>query len=162
MGKGSPRTLIISSPLRGIVVNLEDVEDPVFAEKMVGDGLAIKPQDRNVYSPAAGRITQLFPTHHALGITTDTGLEILLHLGLDTVKLKGEGFTAFVEEGQDVAAGDRLLAVDWDYVAGKADSPVSPVVITNMELVEKLEVIAEGEVNSGDDLFRVIIKEVKG
>lgn len=151
-----PKTIVIKSPLKGKLVNLVDVPDPVFAEKMIGDGVAIKPLDKNVYAPVSGKIVQLFHTNHALGIEIAGGLELLLHLGLDTVKLKGEGFTALVEEKQQVRTGDKLFEVDWDIIREKAVSTITPVVITNMEVVEKMEVLAEGELSVGDDLYRVI------
>ncbi|QTL99775.1 PTS glucose transporter subunit IIA [Iocasia frigidifontis] len=151
-----PKTIVIKSPLKGKLVNLVDVPDPVFAEKMIGDGVAIKPLDKNVYAPVSGKIVQLFHTNHALGIEIAGGLELLLHLGLDTVKLKGEGFTALVEEKQQVRTGDKLFEVDWDIIREKAVSTITPVVITNMEVVEKMEVLVEGELSVGDDLYRVI------
>lgn len=151
-----PKTIVIKSPLKGKLVNLVDVPDPVFAEKMIGDGVAIKPLDKNVYAPVSGKIVQLFHTNHALGIEIAGGLELLLHLGLDTVKLKGEGFTALVEEKQQIRTGDKLFEVDWDIIREKAVSTITPVVITNMEVVEKMEVLVEGELSVGDDLYRVI------
>lgn len=151
-----PKTIVVKSPLKGKLVNLVDVPDPVFAERMIGDGVAIKPLDKNVYAPVSGKIVQLFYTNHALGIEIAGGLELLLHLGLDTVKLKGEGFTALVEEKQQIRTGDKLFEVDWDIIKEKAVSTITPVVITNMEVVEKMEVLAEGELSVGDDLYRVI------
>lgn len=151
------KSLIVKSPLKGEVVKLENVPDPVFSEKMTGDGLAIKPDDKNVYAPVDGKITQLFHSHHALGITTENGLELLLHLGLETVNLNGEGFTVFVEENQNISAGDKLFEVDWQLIEEKAESTITPIIITNMELVEKIEVLKDGITSVGDELYKVIL-----
>ncbi|HHV73250.1 PTS sugar transporter subunit IIA [Thermoanaerobacterium sp. PSU-2] len=128
----------IVSPFNGRLINIEDVPDPVFSGKMVGDGVAVEPKDGVVYSPVDGEVIQLFPTKHAIGIRSSGGLEILIHIGMDTVEMKGEGFESFVEEGQKVKTGDKLIVFDIDKV--KENHPIiSPVIITNMELVEKMK-----------------------
>lgn len=149
------KSLIIKSPLKGEIVELENVPDPVFSEKMTGDGVAIKPVDKFVYAPVNGKVIQSF--HHALGIKTNFGLELLLHLGLDTVSLNGEGFTAMVKENQYIKTGDKLFEVDWDLVERKAKSTISPILITNMELVKQIEILSDKNVMVGDDLYKVIL-----
>ena len=91
------------------MINIEDVKDPVFSQKMMGDGFAVEPENGHIVSPVAGKVTSVFPTKHALGLVTDNGLEVLVHIGLDTVSLEGKPFEVKVSEGQTVAAGDLLV-----------------------------------------------------
>ncbi|AGB19880.1 PTS sugar transporter subunit IIA [Thermoanaerobacterium thermosaccharolyticum] len=128
----------IISPFKGRLINIEDVPDPVFSGKMVGDGVAVEPEEGIVYSPVNGEIIQLFPTKHAVGIISSGGLEILIHIGMDTVEMKGDGFESFVEEGQKVKAGDKLIMFDIDKIK-ENHSIISPVIITNMEAVDKIK-----------------------
>lgn len=133
----------IYSPMVGKVINIEDVPDPVFKEKMVGDGLAIEPTEGTVYSPIDGTIIQIFPTKHAIGIKSQNGLEILVHIGMDTVEMKGEGFESFIEEGQNVKKGDKLITFDIDKI--KDQHPlISPIIITNMNIVDSIEKVDGG------------------
>ncbi|MEG0386713.1 MAG: PTS glucose transporter subunit IIA, partial [Niameybacter sp.] len=99
----------IISPMTGEAIDLSQVPDPVFSEKMVGDGIAIIPTENRVVAPCDGKIVQIFPTNHAIGIETTTGLDLLIHIGIDTVDLKGEGFKRLVEEGDTVKMGDPIL-----------------------------------------------------
>ncbi|KIQ95479.1 Glucose-specific phosphotransferase enzyme IIA component [Anoxybacillus thermarum] len=131
------REEVIVSPLTGNVRSLENVPDPVFAQKMMGDGFAIEPTDGVVVSPIHGEVVQVFPTKHAVGLRSDEGLEILIHVGIDTVHLHGEGFEAYVKAGDRVKAGDLLLSFDLALVQQKAKSPLTPVVITNGEVVNE-------------------------
>lgn len=121
----------IVAPLTGQVIRLEDVPDPTFAEKMIGDGLAIMPTDGTLVSPIEGEIVQLFPTKHAIGLQGKSGLEILIHIGLETVSLGGEGFEAHVKQGDQVKVGDPLITFDLDFIKEKAASHVTPIIITN-------------------------------
>lgn len=139
--------ITLVAPINGEVIALEDVPDPVFSEKMMGDGLAIRPTTGEVVSPVTGKIIQVFPTKHAIGILADNGAEILIHIGLETVNLKGEGFTAYVEEGNKVKQGDVLVRFDMDIVQKKAKSMVTPVIITNTDNMSRIE---------GKDVQRVI------
>ncbi|TDL88777.1 PTS glucose transporter subunit IIA [Vibrio vulnificus] len=127
------------APINGQVINIEDVPDPVFSGKMMGDGIAILPEEGLVVSPIDAEVIQVFHTKHALGLRTKQGIEWLIHIGLETVNLNGEGFEVHVEEGQKVKAGDKLVTFDIDFLKSKAPSIVTPIVITNGELVEKLE-----------------------
>ncbi|AEM77990.1 PTS sugar transporter subunit IIA [Thermoanaerobacter wiegelii] len=134
----------IYSPINGILLKIEDVPDPVFSQKMVGDGVALEPTEGIVYSPVNGTLVQLFPTKHALGIKTEEGLEILIHIGMDTVEMKGNGFESFALEGEKVKIGDKLLKFDMELV--KKEHPLtSPIIITNMDIVDKIVKESDGE-----------------
>ncbi|MTI59383.1 MAG: PTS glucose transporter subunit IIA [Firmicutes bacterium] len=149
---------VLKAPLSGELVQINDIPDEAFAQKMIGDGIAIKPTNPYLVSPSNGVVVQKFSTNHALGIKTDRGLEILLHMGIDTVELKGEGFEPLIKEGQQVTTGQKLLKIDWDIISEKAPSTISPIIITNMELVESIEVMANKTVETGDDLLSIKIK----
>lgn len=128
----------------GQVVALEQVKDPVFAQKMMGDGFAVEPANGNIVSPVSGTVSSIFPTKHALGLVTEAGLEVLVHIGLDTVSLEGKPFTVHVAEGQKVAAGDLLVTADLDAirVAGRETSTV--VVFTNAEAIKSVRLEKTG------------------
>ena len=127
------KDLKLYAPIKGEVIELEKVPDPVFAQKMLGDGIAIAPQEGIVYSPIDGEVVQFFETKHAIAIKGRTGIELLIHIGLDTVALKGEGFTGFVKNGDSVKVGQKLLEFDMEAVGSKAKSLITPVVITNSQ-----------------------------
>lgn len=135
----SKESLEIKFPIKGEAVDLQRVPDEVFASKMVGDGAAVIPSEGIVYSPVDGEVVQLFPTRHAIGIRTENGLEILIHIGIDTVQLKGEGFAYLVEQNQMVKAGERLMEFDLKLVMEKAKSVCTPVLITNMDMIRDIE-----------------------
>ena len=128
----------------GQVVALEQVEDPVFAQKMMGDGFAVEPANGNIVSPVTGTVSSIFPTKHALGLVTDSGLEVLVHIGLDTVSLEGKPFTVHVSEGQKVVAGDLLVTADLDAIreAGRKTSTV--VVFTNGDVLKSVKLEQTG------------------
>ena len=134
----------IYSVADGQVVALEQVEDPVFAQKMMGDGFAVEPANGNIVSPVTGTVSSIFPTKHALGLVTDSGLEVLVHIGLDTVSLEGKPFTVHVSEGQKVAAGDLLVTADLDAIreAGRKTSTV--VVFTNGDVLKSVKLEKTG------------------
>ncbi|BCB04426.1 PTS sugar transporter subunit IIA [Bacillus sp. KH172YL63] len=127
----TPKTIVALAPLTGTVKALEDVPDPVFSQRMMGDGMAIDPTVGKVVSPVDGEIMQLFPTKHAVGIKAKNGAEILIHIGLETVSMEGEGFEAHVSEGSKVKAGDPLISYDLELVKEKAKSTMTPIIITN-------------------------------
>ncbi|MGQ0453528.1 glucose PTS transporter subunit IIA, partial [Bacillus sp. SS-TM] len=129
----------IVAPLTGAVKNIEEVPDPVFAGRMMGDGVAIDPTEGVVVSPVDGEIVQLFHTKHAIGIKAKNGTEILIHVGLETVKMEGEGFEAHVSEGQAVKAGDKLISFDLELIREKAKSTITPIVITNTDAAESIK-----------------------
>lgn len=151
------KSISILAPMTGDIIEITQVEDEVFSEKMVGDGVAIEPREGIVVSPVQGRIVQIFPTKHALGIETVEGLEILIHIGLDTVELKGEGFKDYVKVGDEVKLGDKLLEVDLDFIRKSGRSTVSPIIITNMDIVKNISTKI-GNVNRGEDsIMNVVI-----
>lgn len=160
-GKDNKKTEeTIVAPLSGKVVNLEEVPDPVFSQKMMGDGIAIEPTEGKVVSPVAGEIVQLFPTKHAIGLKTDSGLEVLVHIGLETVGMEGEGFESHISSGDKVNVGDELITFDMDLVKEKAKSIITPIILTNGdEKVEGTEVLATGDVTKGEsELLHVKLK----
>lgn len=136
----------IVSPLKGKLVPITEVPDDVFAEKMMGDGFAIIPEDGLVVSPVNGKIVNVFPTKHAIGIQSSGGREVLIHVGLDTVNLKGEGFEMFISEGDTVKAGQPLLQADLDYIEKNAKSTITPIVFTNLGEGEKIVLKKQGDV----------------
>lgn len=121
------------SPLSGECVPVASIPDPVFAEKVLGDGVGITPTSGTVVAPADGTIIQVAHTFHALGIETADGLEILIHLGIDTVKLNGEGFTCHVKVGDKIKRGDKLMDVDWALLESKGYQTISPFIIVSMD-----------------------------
>lgn len=145
----------IANPIKGEVINLEKVPDDVFAAKMLGDGFAVIPKDNKVYAPVSGVIRVMFPTKHAVAIKTDEGIEVLVHVGIDTVKLGGEGFEAHVQKGDIVKKGDLLITFDQKLVQTKAKSLVSPVIITNMDLISSITVVF-GKLSKGKIAAKVI------
>ncbi|EIG26055.1 PTS system IIBC component [Streptococcus parasanguinis F0449] len=135
----------VHSVADGEVINIEDVKDPVFSQKMMGDGFAVEPENGHIVSPVAGKVTSVFPTKHALGLVTDNGLEVLVHIGLDTVSLEGKPFEVKVTEGQTVAAGDLLVEADLDAIreAGRETSTI--VVFTNADAIKSVKVEHTGK-----------------
>ena len=123
------KKLLILSPLTGKVMPLEDVPDPVFSQKIIGDGVAVFPSEGRIVSPVDGQVVSVADTGHAYGLKTEDGLEILIHVGLETVSLKGECFNVYVKPGDQVKAGDKLAEVDLGFLAEKNISPVTPVLI---------------------------------
>jgi sugar PTS system EIIA component len=147
------------APLTGKIVNIEEVPDPTFAQKMMGDGIAIEPTEGVVVSPVDGEIVQFFHTKHAIGIQSEAGAEILIHVGLETVSMNGEGFEGHVNVGDKVKAGDKLLSFDLKLIKEKAASTVTPIVITNGDAVESLDKRAASEATKGEtSLLQVKMK----
>ena len=128
----------------GQVVALEQVKDPVFAQKMMGDGFAVEPANGNIVSPVSGTVSSIFPTKHALGIVTEPGLEVLVHIGLDTVSLEGKPFTVHVAEGQKVAAGDLLVTADLDAIRAAGRETSTVVVFTNGDAIKSVKLEKTG------------------
>jgi phosphocarrier protein FPr len=140
----------LRAPLSGVVIRIEDVPDPVFAQKMVGDGVSIDPVSSTLVAPCAGRVIQLHSAGHAVTVAADNGLEVLMHIGLDTVHLKGEGFHPRVRAGDQVRAGDPLIDFDADFVAARATSLLTQIVITTLERIASMTP-ARGAVTAGVD-----------
>jgi glucose-specific phosphotransferase system IIA component len=132
------KTINIRAPFEGEVIDITEVSDQVFSSKMVGDGVAIKPKSRIAVAPCDGKISQIFPTNHAFGLVTKEGLEVLVHIGIDTVDLKGAGFKRLVEIGRNVKQGQGIIEIDIDYLKKSGKDIITPVVITNMDKVESI------------------------
>ena len=145
----------VHSVADGQVINIEDVKDPVFSQKMMGDGFAVEPENGKIVSPVAGKVTSIFPTKHALGLVTDNGLEVLVHIGLDTVSLEGKPFDVKVTEGQTVAAGDLLVEANLDAIreAGRETSTV--VVFTNADAIKSVKVEHTGKLAANAPVAKV-------
>ncbi|HDT2075760.1 PTS N-acetyl glucosamine transporter subunit IIABC [Enterobacter cloacae] len=146
------------SPVTGEVVAIEQVPDEAFASKAVGDGVAVKPTEKTVVSPAAGTIVKIFNTNHAFCLETENGAEIVVHMGIDTVALNGQGFTRLVEEGAEVVAGQPILEMDLDFLNANARSMISPVVCSNIDDFSGLVIQAKGQVVAG----QTPLYEIKG
>lgn len=135
----------VHSVADGEVINIEDVKDPVFSQKMMGDGFAVEPENGHIVSPVAGKVTSVFPTKHALGLVTDNGLEVLVHIGLDTVSLEGKPFEVKVSDGQTVAAGDLLVEADLDAIRAAGRETSTIVVFTNADAIKSVKVEHTGK-----------------
>ncbi|WP_430247519.1 PTS glucose transporter subunit IIA [Providencia sp. PAZ2] len=155
--KSSSGNIEIIAPLSGEIVNIEDVPDVVFAEKIVGDGIAIKPSGNKIVAPVDGTIGKIFETNHAFSIESDDGIELFVHFGIDTVELKGEGFKRIAEEGQSVKKGDVIIEFDLALLEEKAKSVLTPVVISNMDEIKELNKLS-GTVTVGETVIMRIKK----
>lgn len=129
----------IVAPISGGVIELSKVEDRVFASKMAGNGVGILADGDIVYAPSDGVVSLIFESNHAIGMTLANGIELLVHLGIDTVELNGEGFTRLIEEGTKVKAGDPVLKIDKDFIVNKGYSLATPVLITNTDMVKDIQ-----------------------
>lgn len=140
----------VTAPMSGTLLPLSQVSDPVFASKAMGDGFAVEPTDGGVYSPVSGKVTSIFPTKHAFGLVDEKGHEILVHIGIDTVSLQGEGFEVFVSEGDAVNTATKLAAVDLSVLKAQQKPATTMVIFTNQPELEinivKSKVIAQAEV----------------
>jgi sugar PTS system EIIA component len=134
----------ILQPLEGEIVPLDVVPDPVFSQKMIGDGFAVNPTNGTVVSPVDGEVISVFPTKHAVSVKSADGREILIHVGLETVTLNGEGFTAFVSDGQRVQKGQKLLEADFQAIKEKVPSIITPVIFTNLAENERVVIEEHG------------------
>ena len=158
MGGNGPEGTLLKAPLDGDILPIEEVPDPVFADKVVGDGLAINPTGNRVVAPCDGTIGKIFETNHAFSMETASGVELFVHFGIDTVELKGEGFKRIASEGQQINAGEPVIEVDLDFLREKARSLITPVVISNMDDVNRIEKNS-GSVTAGNsDLLTVFMK----
>lgn len=145
----------IFAPLSGELVPIEEVPDVVFAEKIVGDGIAIKPSGNKMVAPCDGTIGKIFETNHAFSIESDSGLELFVHFGIDTVELRGEGFTRIAQEGQQVKKGDTIIEFDLALLEAKAKSTLTPVVISNMDEVKEVTKHSGAVTQAEDVIMRV-------
>lgn len=149
----------IESVATGKVINLEDVPDDVFSSKMMGDGFAVVPSENEVVSPVDATVLSVFPTKHAMGLQTKEGLELLIHMGLDTVELDGEGFTTSVEEGDEIKAGQPIATMDIGFIKSKGKDTDIIVIATNMDKVNNVEIEGNKEVTKGDTIGQINLKK---
>ena len=157
--KKKEKTIVtIYSPINGKVIELKDVPDEAFAQKMVGDGCAIEPDKGIICSPIDGQLMNIFPTNHAIIFETIDGLEMIVHFGIDTVKLDGKGFQKLREPGP-IKIGDEIVKYNLDDIKDGVPSTRSPIIINNMEKVEKIEVLSLGKlVKIGEPIMKVTLK----
>jgi len=141
----------ILAPIDGRTIELSAVPDPVFAEKMAGDGIAIDTSGNIAAAPVDGVLSLVFRTNHAFGITLDSGIELLVHIGIDTVELEGEGFERIAEEGKRVKAGEPIIKIDREFVEGKGFSLITPVLITNIDRIKNMKCYLNKVVRAGSD-----------
>ncbi len=157
--KKKEKTIVtIYSPMNGKVIELKDVPDEAFAQKMVGDGCAIEPDKGIICSPIDGQLMNIFPTNHAIIFETIDGLEMIVHFGIDTVKLDGKGFQKLREPGP-IKIGDEIVKYNLDDIKDGVLSTRSPIIINNMEKVEKIEILSLGKiVKIGEPIMKIILK----
>jgi len=149
-GKEVNKDSVIYTPITGEYVKIEDIPDPVFAQKMMGEGFGVNPTEGEVVSPIEGKVDNVFPTKHAIGLKAENGLELLVHIGLDTVQLDGNGFEVLAESGDTVNVGDPLLRFDLDYIKENAKSVISPIIITNSDNTSSLSVVDVNTLTKGE------------
>lgn len=147
----------IYAPISGEIVNIEDVPDVVFSEKIVGDGVAVRPIGNKIVVPVDGVIGKIFETNHAFSMESKEGVELFVHFGIDTVELKGEGFTRIAQEGQSVKRGDTVIEFDLALLESKAKSVLTPIVISNMDEISCI-VKKSGEVVAGESVVLALKK----
>ena len=157
--KKKEKTIVtIYSPMNGKVIELKEVPDEAFAQKMVGDGCAIEPDKGSICSPIEGQLMNIFPTNHAIIFETIDGLEMIVHFGIDTVKLDGKGFQKLREPGP-IKVGDEIVKYNLDEIKDNVPSTRSPIIINNMEKVEKIEVLSLGKViKIGEPIMKITLK----
>jgi PTS system D-glucosamine-specific IIC component len=148
-------TFVLSSPMTGVAASITEAPDEAFAGKMMGDGAVVTPTEGLVVAPCDGDIAFVFPSKHAVGMSASNGMELLIHVGIDTVNLDGKGFEALVKDGDSVKKGDPLLKVDLDFVKANAPSITSPVIFTALDDNQVVRVLANGNVKSGEDLIAI-------
>ena len=149
------KRIVISSPVTGMAADLGTAPDEAFAQKMMGDGAVVTPEEAFVCAPEDGEVAFVFDTKHAIGYMTDSGISLLIHVGIDTVKLNGEGFEVLVENGQKVKKGQPMLKLDLDYLKANAPSLATPVLCTELEDHQRIRLLKEGPVKAGEPLFEV-------
>lgn len=133
------RNFQLSAPVDGKIIDLSEVPDEVFANKIAGDGVAIKPNGNIIVAPADGMLSLIFNTNHAFGMTLESGAEVMVHIGIDTVELDGKGFKRLAKEGTKVKMGDPIIEVDRNFIEGKGYSLITPMIITNLDIIKSIE-----------------------
>ena len=141
--------LVLVAPVNGKTIPLADVPDPVFSEKLAGEGIAIEPSDNLIVSPADGELSLVFKTKHAFALTLPNGIELLVHIGLETVGLNGEGFEQLVEAGTTVKAGTPIIKIDREFIKSKGCELITPILITNPDITTSITPIENIDVSAG-------------
>jgi PTS system D-glucosamine-specific IIC component len=149
------KTDIIYSPVDGMAADLSETPDEAFAGRMMGDGAMVLPEEATVYAPEDGEVSFVFETKHAIGFETVSGIGMLLHMGIDTVNLNGEGFEVFVKNGDQVKKGDPLMKLDLEFLKSHAPSLASPVLCTELSDHQKIRLLKTGKIKAGEELFAV-------
>ena len=147
--------IVIGSPVAGSLVSIKEVSDPTFGEEILGKGVAVIPSANHIYVPIDGKVATVFPTGHAVAVTGHDGTEILIHVGLDTVKLNGEHFTIHAEENQEVKKGDLLLEADLEQIKAAGYDIITPIVICNSDEYTEIQAEEPKDVSPGDDILRL-------
>ena len=146
--------VVLAADAVGAFVKMEDIPDEVFAQGILGPGCGIEPTGDTVYAPFDGTVTQIATTLHAVGMTSSEGTELLIHVGMDTVEMKGQGFTSLTKEGAKVKAGTPLLKVDLDAIRAAGHPTATAIIVTNGDDLGELKMLAEGDVLAGTPLFK--------
>lgn len=147
--------IVINSPVSGEVVALGNVPDPVFASEMLGKGIAVIPSEGKVYAPVSGKVVTVFTTKHAIGLVDENGVEVLIHIGLDTVNLSGQHFTSHVKGGDIVKAGQLLSEFDISAIKNAGYDVITPVIITNSPVFKEIEIVKTGQVGKGEEIVHI-------
>lgn len=147
--------IVVGAPIAGSLVSIKEVSDPTFGEEILGKGVAIIPSDDRIYAPVDGKVATVFPTGHAVAVVGNDGMEILIHVGLDTVKLNGEHFTIHAEEGQEVKKGDLLLEADLEQIKAAGYDIITPIVICNTDEFTEIQPEEPKTVAPGDDIMKL-------
>lgn len=148
--------ILLGAPAKGKAVPLSEVNDPTFSEGMLGQGVAVIPSEGKIYAPIDGEIGMVFDTLHAVSLTAENGAEVLIHVGLDTVKMNGDGFVGHVQAGDKVKKGDLLLEVDLEKVKEAGYDTITPMLICNTDDYASVEGLSGKDVNPGDDVIRIV------
>ncbi len=146
----------VKSPLTGDIIPLKDVEDEVFASGVAGQGFAIRPSEGIVKAPCDGSVTVVFPSKHAIGLTSENGVEILIHIGLNTVMMAGEGFEVLVSQGDQIKEGQPMLRFDPEFIHKKGYSLTSPILVTNADDYKEISIAVSGKVQAGELIYKII------
>lgn len=147
--------IVIGAPVAGKLVSIKEVSDPTFGDEILGKGAVIIPSDGRVYAPVDGKVATVFPTGHAIALVGSDGEEILIHVGLDTVKLNGKYFTIHVEEEQQIKKGELLLEADLDQIRAAGYDIITPIVVCNTDDFAQVQPETPGEVKQGDDILKL-------
>lgn len=153
--KKKDTSIALGAHMKGRCVSIKEVPDPTFGEEILGKGIAVVPEDGHVYAPADGVISTVFPTGHAVGLTTADGAELLIHIGLDTVELKGEPFEIKVSNEQNVKKGDLLIVADLEKIRAAGKNVITPLVICNSEAYSSVETFPDRDVEPGDEVLKL-------